>query len=498
MTETKITFVTAFIDLNEDRTKCRTLDTCISLFKTLVESGISICLYLSPNLENIGIKLQELYKNVKFIKTINLEDMITYKLIKSLNPLLPNKRCTVKDSLNYIALMNAKAEFVNGSININPFNTSHFAWIDFGICHIISNPKTTLSRLYRIAEHSKLQENILAFPGSWTKTISISNYKNINNIPFWRMCGGFYFGDKQSLQNMYEINLEALSKFINQYGIISWEVNIWAWMELNMNWKISIFTADHNDTILQIPESYIIRESNNKISSNISSNISANVTSNVTSNVLSTIVSTIVSKYIDKIIYINLEHRTDRKLEIEDEFNRFDLEYERYNAIANPGFGILGCGLSHLTVLKMARDNKWKNILIFEDDFMFLVDKEEFEKNIKLLFDIENPVNFDVCMLSYNIISSEPSEKYPFLNKVLEVQTASGYIVNEKMYDKLIELYEWAMPLLESTKKHWIYANDQIWKQLQPSANWYSFTTRIGKQRPSYSDNGESWCELNC
>ena len=486
MSETKITFVTAFIDLNEDRTNCRTLDTCISLFKTLAESGISICLYLSPNLEKTGIKIQELYKNVKFIKTINLEDMVTYKLIKSLNPLLPNKRCAIKDSLNYITLMNAKAEFVSDAININPFNTSHFAWIDFGICHIISNPKNTLSRLYRIAEHSKLQENILAFPGSWSLEMVLQNFKNIANIPYWRMCGGFYFGDKQSLQSMYELNLEAISKFINQYGIISWEVNIWAWMELTMKCKIRVFTADHNDTILQIPESYIVKESNNKISSNISDNVTSNV------------LSTIVSKYIDKIIYINLEHRTDRRLEIEDELNGFGLTYERFNAIANPGFGILGCGLSHLTLLKLARDNKWKNILIFEDDFIFLVDKEEFEKNINLLFDIENPVDFDVCMLSYNIIKSEPSEKYPFLHKVLEVQTASGYIINEKMYNKLIELYEWAMPLLESTKQHWIYANDQIWKKLQPSANWYLFTTRIGKQRPSYSDNGEAWCELNC
>lgn len=68
MTEANITFVTAFIDLNEDRTNCRTLDTYVSLFKTLVESGISICLYLSPNLENIGNELQELYQNIKFIK----------------------------------------------------------------------------------------------------------------------------------------------------------------------------------------------------------------------------------------------------------------------------------------------------------------------------------------------------------------------------------------------------------------------------------------------
>ena len=29
--------------------------------------------------------------------------------------------------------MNAKAEFVNGAININPFNTSHFGWIDVNL-----------------------------------------------------------------------------------------------------------------------------------------------------------------------------------------------------------------------------------------------------------------------------------------------------------------------------------------------------------------------------
>lgn len=205
-----------------------------------------------------------------------------------------------------------------------------------------------------------------------------------------------------------------------------------------------------------------------------------------------------ITKYIDKIIYINLEHRTDRKKEIENELDNFRLPYERFNAIATPNFGILGCSLSHLAVLKMARDNKWKNILIFEDDFIFSVDKKEFYENIKLLFDKENPVNFDICMLSYNLIKSEPSLLYPFLQKVLEVQTTSGYIVNEKIYDRLIELYEWSIPLLESTKQSCVYALDIVWKKLQPSSNWYAFNNRIGIQRPSYSDIEKSFCNYNC
>ena len=77
-------------------------------------------------------------------------------------------------------------------------------------------------------------------------------------------------------------------------------------------------------------------------------------------------------------------------------------------------------------------------------------------------------------MLSYNLIRHE-STSYNFIVKALDVQTASGYIVNKKYYNKLIDLYEIAMPLLEQTRAHWIYANDQIWKQLQEKGKWFYF-----------------------
>ena len=60
-----------------------------------------------------------------------------------------------------------------------------------------------------------------------------------------------------------------------------------------------------------------------------------------------------MSENIDKIIYINLNKRTDRRIQIEAELNDYDLKYERFEAIETPGFGILGCGLSHLQVLHL-------------------------------------------------------------------------------------------------------------------------------------------------
>jgi len=193
-----------------------------------------------------------------------------------------------------------------------------------------------------------------------------------------------------------------------------------------------------------------------------------------------------MSNNIDKIIYINLNKRIDRREQIEKELNDFDLSYERFEAIETKGFGILGCGKSHLQVLKLAKERNYENILILEDDFTFLVSKEEFETQLTSFFDLK--MDYDVLFLSYNLRRFEPLEN-SIVNKSLEVQTASGYLVHKNYYDKLIQLYEWAMPLLEQTRAHWIYANDQVWKQLQEKDNWYYFITRIGKQIDGYSDN---------
>lgn len=197
-----------------------------------------------------------------------------------------------------------------------------------------------------------------------------------------------------------------------------------------------------------------------------------------------------MSHNIDKIFYINLPSRTDRRAEIETELNNYNLEFERFDAIPWPGCGSIGCGKSHIGVLKLAKERGYKNILIFEDDFTFTVSKEEFERNMTNFFN--DVKEFDVCMLSHNLIRHKILE-HDYISKVIEAQTASGYIINHAYYDILIELFEFSMLMLEKTKQHWIYAIDQIWKPLQENDNWYCFMNRIGKQRPSYSDNGESY-----
>jgi len=193
---------------------------------------------------------------------------------------------------------------------------------------------------------------------------------------------------------------------------------------------------------------------------------------------------------ISKIIYINLERRQDRRQEIEQELQMYGLSGERFNAISNAS-GIVGCGLSHLAVLEEAEKMQWENVLILEDDFQFLVTKETLCQQFQAFWDLNIP--WDVVMISYNLKESAPYNN--LIGRVKNASTASGYLINRHFYPQLIHVLKISLPLLESTGMHWLYANDQCWKDLQLTAEWFYFMNRIGRQRGSFSDTANAYID---
>lgn len=192
-----------------------------------------------------------------------------------------------------------------------------------------------------------------------------------------------------------------------------------------------------------------------------------------------------MSVNIEKIFYINLERRTDRRNDFEQEMFGRDLSYERFDAIEHI-VGCVGCSLSHLSVVKLARERGYKNVLIFEDDFQFTVDKETFEKQLSSFF--TSNIDYNVYMLNYTSEQTEAIENQDFFRRITFGNTTSCYLVHCNYYDTLINLWEWAHPLLLETRHHWIFACDQIWEQLQKHDQWYCCYPAIGKQRDGVSD----------
>lgn len=199
------------------------------------------------------------------------------------------------------------------------------------------------------------------------------------------------------------------------------------------------------------------------------------------------------------VFYINLDRRPDRRAHIEHQLDQMGYEsYERFSAIDRPGQGIVGCGYSHLAVLKLARERNYPNVLIFEDDFTFVVSPEQLTEFMSGFFENPTAQDYDVCMFGYNLRESEACPDTPFLTRVRYAQTASGYLVHSRYYDTLIELYEHAIPLLEKTGQHWVYANDVVWKPLQAKDRWFCFTQRLGRQIDGFSDNANCYMKYNC
>jgi len=201
------------------------------------------------------------------------------------------------------------------------------------------------------------------------------------------------------------------------------------------------------------------------------------------------------------IYYINLDDREDRKHLFLEEMDKVDLpsnKIERISAIYEKDRGAFGCSKSHIKALESFINSGHDNCIIFEDDFVFTESKEVVLQSLDNVF--KKGLDFDVIMLSANIIVSEPSE-YPSLAKAINVQTASGYMVSKKYVNTLKENFTEGASLLEKSfsGRQYLgqYAVDQYWKQLQPISNWYIFEPKLGKQRQSYSNIEDAIVDYN-
>ena len=204
-------------------------------------------------------------------------------------------------------------------------------------------------------------------------------------------------------------------------------------------------------------------------------------------------------EFIDKIVYINLDKRTDRKDSMLQFFNSGHIPDDkiiRFPAIQQE-VGIIGCSQSHIGVLRMAKQNNWKNVLILEDD----IEWHNFESNYAELKDVMDK-NWDVCMLGGVWLETEE-------NKVKLAILAHAYIVRDHYYDTLISNMSEGLTLLV-TKPHLsfrkniyhyliktdiIHAPDLYWTRLQQKDNWIKLCDNMCNQKYNYSNNVNSYID---
>jgi len=187
---------------------------------------------------------------------------------------------------------------------------------------------------------------------------------------------------------------------------------------------------------------------------------------------------------IEHAFYINLESRFDRKQHVEEQLANIGINATRFNAIKLTN-GAIGCSMSHLKCLEIAKQNKWEHVLIVEDDILFL--NPELFKNQLNKF-LKNHANFDVVLIAGN--NMPPYQKIDdSCVKVYRCQTTTGYIVKRHYYDTMItNIKEGIQKLMKNPEQHVTYAIDKYWFRLQEKDNWFLITPLSVTQREDYSD----------
>jgi len=252
---TTTTFVTAFFKIYDGPPLIeRTMEWRLQNFEKLANTNIPLLIYTCEEYLILLAPYLEKYPNLRIGKIMEFTESETWKSILTIEETtelsLPEKRCLTKDTKEYIALMNAKTEFMKYAIEENPWNSTHFAWIDFNIFHIFkTNVRYPTEFLRSMAKRELQQEDFLVVPGCWD--YNWTNEWSIPNEVCWRFCGGFFLGTANAMLNFHRVYETHLSEFLRTFRVLTWEVNFWSWLELNKYFSPMWYHADHNASILE-------------------------------------------------------------------------------------------------------------------------------------------------------------------------------------------------------------------------------------------------------
>ena len=188
-------------------------------------------------------------------------------------------------------------------------------------------------------------------------------------------------------------------------------------------------------------------------------------------------------EFVDKFIYINLDHRQDRRDIMSKFFEEGQIPLEkvvRFPAIRR-SHGALGALESHTEVLKLAKKEGWKNILILEDDMEWI----DFKEGYSRLVEFTKLPDWNVILL----VGWYYQYNFP---RIFESNNAGAYLVNEAYRDTLLKNREFSLNKLKVglgfDYKNSKYNADVYWLELMKKDIWYGLNPCICRQVDGFSD----------
>lgn len=205
--------------------------------------------------------------------------------------------------------------------------------------------------------------------------------------------------------------------------------------------------------------------------------------------------------FFEQIYCINLEHRTDRWENCLNQFHSLGITDRvikrkgvicNYHGLSKKQNAQIGCTLSHYNILKEAQKNNYSNVLVLEDDFLFLKDKELLSEEINKAI-VELPQNWDLFYFGGFFVKGydhAPAEK--FSKNLVKVKTCfsthaiaySKNCINKILNSlKLNTQYEASSFIKEHYSIDWYLV-----KEFQEPNHCFAPKNLLCVQKESYSD----------
>ncbi len=254
-TKHNITIITSLVYV-ENNSNFSQMPQIISHLSKLLEINIPIYIFVDPRyysiIKNVITNIPHHHRYIQLEQIPFSFTWIHQECYKRTQLQLPSNRNHEKDTKDFILSGHSKHQFIKEVAEKNPFQTTHFMWMDMDIPKIFHTKNETLQYLRELSRHY-LVPSFITFPGCWSK-LEKSKIMDVVNSVHWRFCGGFLLGDRESMLSFCKLYEECIIRFFDTYNTLVWDFNIWAWMETEYEdrWSPAWYKADHNDSIVFI------------------------------------------------------------------------------------------------------------------------------------------------------------------------------------------------------------------------------------------------------
>lgn len=157
-----------------------------------------------------------------------------------------------------------------------------------------------------------------------------------------------------------------------------------------------------------------------------------------------------INKFFDGVFCLNLDRRPDRKQQAIAEFSKFGIdvqfisgvdgkELEIVNKTSSDGLpvsnGDMGCTLSHLKMIQLAKERGYKTVLIFEDD----VELPPVFNSIIEDYLLKLPKDWDMLYFGGNHAGGFEMVNDK-IGRIKKTYTTHAYAVNHTVFDEMIKV----------------------------------------------------------